>query len=321
MENNKIPVTILTGFLGAGKTTILNSILSSAKGEKIAVIENEFGSVGIDGLLVGKIIEQSVFELSNGCVCCSLSGPLQDTLRDILRKDEGYSRIIIETTGIADPSGVIKPFLSDPFINKGFEIDAVVCIADSEIVSSLLSENKEALMQVCFSDVVVVNKTDTVSDELLPAIHEAIRMVNPYTEIYHAENGKCDHPLIDLHLYSERQIGGFAIKYKDTDREKHLYTSECIELEGCFDPMQFKSWLMTYCFFNQKQVFRIKGFVWMKGAQHASIVQVVRDSVDINKATEESIIPFKICRLVFIGSKINKNDIEQSLNELILIEP
>lgn len=317
MENKKLPVTILTGFLGAGKTTILNGILSASRGEKIAVIENEFGRVGIDGLLVGKVIEQSVFELSNGCVCCSLSGPLQDTLRSILRKDEGYTRIIIETTGIADPSGVIKPFLSDPLICRGMEIDAVVCVADSQIVTSLMSENREALMQVSFADVVVVNKTDTVSEKSLPMIHDAILMVNPHATIVHARNGVTENPIVGLGLYSARNTSNFALSFVAPEREKHFYTSECIELRGYFDLMQFKAWLMTFCFFNQKIVFRIKGFVWMCGAQEASVIQTVRDSVDICKLGSDAIVEAGLCRLVFIGSRVDRAEIEQSLQELI----
>lgn len=317
MDKKKLPVTILTGFLGAGKTTILNGILSNSHGEKIAVIENEFGRVGIDGMLVGKIIEQSVFELSNGCVCCSLSGPLQDTLRSILRKDEGYTRIIIETTGIADPSGVIKPFLSDPLIYRGMEIDAVICVADSQIVASLMSENREALMQVSFADIVVVNKTDTVPAESLPMIHDAVLMVNPHAKIVHACKGISESPLVGLGLYSARNTSFFALRFVAPESDKHLYVSECIELHGYFDLMQFKAWLMTFCFFNQKNVFRIKGFVWMRGAEHASVIQTVRDSVDICKLESETGFDKGLCRLVFIGSRVDKDEIEQSLRELI----
>lgn len=317
MGNKKLPVTILTGFLGAGKTTLLNGILSSARGEKIAVIENEFGRIGIDGLLVGKVIEQSVFELSNGCVCCSLSGPLQDTLRSILRKDEGYTRVIIETTGVADPSGVIKPFLSDPLISSGMEIDAVVCVADSQIVASLMSENREALMQVSFADVVVVNKTDTVPADMLPTVHDAVLMVNPHAVIVHASNGAADSPLIGLGLYSARSTSFFALSFVAPQREKHFYSSECVELNGYFDMLQFKSWLMTFCFFNQKHVFRIKGFVWMRGAEQASVIQTVRDSVDISRL-ENGAVDAGLCRLVFIGSRVDRDEIEQSLRELIV---
>lgn len=318
MEHKKLPVTILTGFLGAGKTTLLNSILASARNEKIAVIENEFGSVGIDGMLVGKVLDQSVIELSNGCICCSLSGPLQDTLRGIVRQDEGFTRIVIETTGVADPSGVIKPFLSDPLIHKHFEIDAVVCVADSQIVASLLSENKEALMQVSFADVVVINKTDTVDASMLQTVRDAILMVNPYARICYASRGAADHPLIGLGLYSSRSAGAFALNYSALDSQKHVYMSECIELQGYFDPLQFRSWLMTYCFFNQKQVFRVKGIVWMKDAERPSIVQAVRDSVDVSALESPGQIPRGLCRLVFIGSRVNAGDIEQSLNALIL---
>lgn len=317
MENAKIPVTILTGFLGAGKTSLLNSILASAPNEKIAVIENEFGSVGVDGMLVGKIMDQSVFELSNGCICCNLSGPLQDTLKSIVRENGTYSRVIIETTGVADPSGVIKPFLSDPFIRTHFQIDAVICVADSQIVASLLSENKEALMQVSFSDVVVVNKTDTVSANALPAVRDAVLMVNPFAKIYYASNGIVDHSLIGLGLYSERSTGHFALNFAAVAPGQHLYTSECIELEGYFDMLQFKAWLMTYSFFNQKQVFRIKGFVWMHSAESPSLVQVVRDSVAITVMENGIDIRPGLCRLVFIGSRLNTKDIIESLQSLI----
>ena len=317
MENSKIPVTILTGFLGAGKTSLLNSILASAPNEKIAVIENEFGSVGVDGMLVGKIMDQSVFELSNGCICCNLSGPLQDTLKSIVRENGTYSRVIIETTGVADPSGVIKPFLSDPFIRTHFQIDAVICVADSQIVSSLLSENKEALLQVSFSDVVVINKTDTVSAESLPAVRDAILMVNPFAQLRYASNGVIDHPLVGLDLYSERSTGFFALNFVAVAPERHFYVSECIELEGHFDMMQFKAWLMTYSFFNHKQVFRIKGFVWTKSAESLSLVQVVRDSVAITTIETNIDIRPGLCRLVFIGSRINIKDILESLQSLI----
>jgi G3E family GTPase len=161
MHRNKIPTTVLTGFLGAGKTTLLNQILHALAGEKIAVIVNEFGEAGIDGQLV-VVAEEEILELNNGCICCTVRGDLTRAVRNLLARTGGIDRIVIETTGLADPAPVIQSFILEETLRSNTELDAVVTLVDARHLYQQL-DNEQAREQIAFADVIILNKTDLVS--------------------------------------------------------------------------------------------------------------------------------------------------------------
>ena len=171
-EIKKIPVTVLTGYLGAGKTTLLNRILSENHGKKYAVIVNEFGEIGIDNdLVIGA--DEEVFEMNNGCICCTVRGDLMRIIEGLMRRKGKFDAIIVETTGLADPAPVAQTFFVDDDVKKNAALDAVVTVADAKWLSDRLKDAPEAKNQIAFADVIVLNKTDLVSKAELPRSRRA----------------------------------------------------------------------------------------------------------------------------------------------------
>ena len=187
--SEKVPVTVLTGYLGAGKTTLLNRILSEPHGKKYAVIVNEFGEIGIDNdLVVGA--DEEVFEMNNGCICCTVRGDLIRILDSLMRRKEKFDAIIVETTGLADPAPVAQTFFMDENVGRKTKLDAVVTVADAKWLSERLKDAPEAKNQIAFADVILINKTDLVSPDELSDVEARIRGINPYAKLHKTERAK-----------------------------------------------------------------------------------------------------------------------------------
>ena len=173
----KVPVTILTGFLGSGKTTLLNRILSEEHGKRIAVIENEYGEVGIDQALVIDADEE-IFEMSNGCICCTVRGDLIRVLSNLMKRRDKFDYVLVETTGLADPGPVAQTFFMDDEIREEFALDGIVTLIDAAHIDQQLGRSDESTEQVAFADVLVLNKTDLVSDETIDDIEVRLKDMN-----------------------------------------------------------------------------------------------------------------------------------------------
>ncbi|MBV8510363.1 MAG: GTP-binding protein [Xanthobacteraceae bacterium] len=186
VASEKVPVTVLTGYLGAGKTTLLNRILSEPHGKKFAVIVNEFGEIGIDNdLVVGA--DEEVFEMNNGCICCTVRGDLIRIIDGLMRRKGKFDAIIVETTGLADPAPVAQTFFVDDVVGAKTKLDAVVTVADARWLKDRLRDAPEAKNQIAFADVILLNKTDLVADTDLREIEARIRGINPYANIHRTE--------------------------------------------------------------------------------------------------------------------------------------
>jgi G3E family GTPase len=190
-QPSKVPVTVLTGFLGSGKTTLLNRILTENHGKRIAVIENEFGEIGIDDALVVQSDEE-IFEMNNGCICCTVRGDLIRILGNLMRRRDRFDYILVETTGLADPAPVAQTFFVDDEVHELLELDGIVTVIDSKHVFLHLESSPECKEQIAFADVILLNKIDLVSAEELNSLEERIRAMNAMAKIFRSQDAAVD---------------------------------------------------------------------------------------------------------------------------------
>ena len=182
----KVPVSILTGFLGSGKTTLLNRILTEEHGKRIAVIENEYGEVGIDQALVIDADEE-IFEMSNGCICCTVRGDLIRVLSNLMKRRDKFDYVLVETTGLADPGPVAQTFFMDDEIREEYALDGIVTLVDAAHIEQQLGRSDESTEQIAFADVLVLNKTDLVDDEALDSLEARLREMNRMAKVVRSE--------------------------------------------------------------------------------------------------------------------------------------
>ncbi len=201
--NSKVPVTILTGFLGSGKTTLLNRILSESHGLRIAVIENEFGEIGIDQDMVINADEE-VFEMNNGCICCTVRGDLIRILNNLARRREKFDRIVLETTGLADPGPVAQTFYVDDDIRDEFNLEGIVTLVDAKHVEQHFDDSEEVMAQIAFADMIVLNKCDLIDEEQQGHLKERLTKVNKMATIMPAR-------MADVSIPKVLDIGGFDL--------------------------------------------------------------------------------------------------------------
>jgi G3E family GTPase len=221
-----IPVTVLTGFLGAGKTTLLNRILTEQHGRKLAVIENEFGEVGVDNQLV-VASEEELFEMNNGCICCSVRGDLIRILGRLLKRKDRLDGVLIETTGLANPAPVAQTFFTDDEMRASFRLDAIVTVVDAKHVLQHLDAGDESVKQIAFADVIVLNKTDLVAPADLDFLEDRIRRINAVARVHRTEN--CAVPL-DRVL----NVGGFNLSRAGELDPKFLEPEYPFEWAGAY---------------------------------------------------------------------------------------
>ncbi|MEJ2376930.1 MAG: GTP-binding protein [Pseudolabrys sp.] len=217
----KIPVTVLTGYLGAGKTTLLNSILSEPHGKKFAVIVNEFGEIGIDNELVVDADEE-VFEMNNGCICCTVRGDLVRIIDALMRRKGKFDAIIVETTGLADPAPVAQTFFIDEQVGAKTKLDAVVTVADAKWLKERLKDAPEAKNQIAFADVIVINKTDLVAPEELRELEARIRAINPYATLHRTQRAQVDiAEVLGRNAFDLDRILDIEPKFLEVDEHDH----------------------------------------------------------------------------------------------------
>jgi len=328
----KIPVTVLTGYLGAGKTTLLNRILSEPHGRKYAVIVNEFGEIGIDNeLVVGA--DEEVFEMNNGCICCTVRGDLIRIIEGLMKRKGKFDAIIVETTGLADPAPVAQTFFVDEDVRAAARLDAVVTIADAKWLAARLRDAPEAKNQIAFADVIVLNKTDLVSEGELREVEARIRAINPYAKLHRAQNCNVaiaevlerrafdldrildiepefltvddhDHHDHDHHGHHHRDHG--LKHYHDEDMQ-----SIAARLEGDVDPDKFMPWINRLTQEQGPNILRCKGIVAFKNDPKRFVFQGVHMMLDGEPQREWKAGEKRESKVVFIGRDLDEDEIRE----------
>ncbi len=329
------PVTIISGFLGAGKTSFLNGLIAWRKAGRPAIIENELGDEGIDaGLIVAP--DADIFELNSGCLCCSLNDELLDLLDAMLAKRDEFDELIIETTGIANPAGVAQPFMAVPEIARYFRLERVICIVDATLVASQLEQTREAREQIAFADIIVVNKCDMADQQYLSSVEDLLKNINPFAAVFSGskvsgypldqimcltrsdfDNGLAapegthldEHPASESHYHHDHS--------HEKEHHHHDITSLSFVFERPFNLELFEYRLMIFLNFQAKDIYRVKGYVWGKGEKRKRVVQSVAHLLAITEGQEWDNQQIPKSRIVFIGKDLKAKGLENMLTQCL----
>ncbi|WP_137924182.1 GTP-binding protein [Cupriavidus sp. 2SB] len=269
MRMVKIPTTVITGFLGTGKTTLVNHLLKHSGAESIGIIVNEFGEVGIDGGLV-VANEEAVVEINNGCVCCTVRGDLVSSAEALLNRP-GWSpdRLIVETSGLADPAPVLQTFLADPSVRERFALESVIAVVDACHFAQQINDDI-AREQIVFADCIVINKADLVDEAGLSALHQRIRLLNPTAAIEHAQRAEIPvDRLIGQRRFSLDNLLAIEPELLDEDAHDHEHdvsiASCAFVVQGALDEARFNRWANELVQTHGQQLMRTKGILHMQG--------------------------------------------------------
>jgi G3E family GTPase len=337
----KIPVTVLTGYLGAGKTTLLNRILSEPHGKKYAVIVNEFGEIGIDNELIVNADEE-VFEMNNGCICCTVRGDLVRIIDGLMRRKGKFDAIIVETTGLADPAPVAQTFFMDEAVGAKTKLDAVVTVADALWLKDRLKDAPEAKNQIAFADVILINKTDLVSAGDLAELEARIRAINPYARLHRTERAQIDigevlgrnafdlDRILDIepafltaeeshdhdhhhdHDHEHHHHGNGLKHYHDEDMQ-----SVALRTDKPLDPDKFFPWVQDLVATEGKDILRCKGILSFKDDPERFVFQGVHMILDGDHQRAWKDGEKRESRAVFIGRHLPEDKIRAGFESCI----
>ena len=339
--SDKVPVTVLTGYLGAGKTTLLNRILAEPHGRKYAVIVNEFGEIGIDNdLVVGA--DEEVFEMNNGCICCTVRGDLVRIIEGLMRRKGKFDGIIVETTGLADPAPVAQTFFVDENVGRKTKLDAVVTVADAKWLGHRLKDAPEAKNQIAFADVIIINKTDLVRPEELAEAEARIRGINPYAKVHKTERCRIALPeilernafdldrILDIepqflapshhhghhHEHGDEDGDGHAHdRVHDHGGVKHYHDEEmqsvAVRIEKPLDPDKFFPWVQNLVQEEGPNILRCKGILAFKDDPERFVFQGVHMILDGDHQRPWKDGEERLSRAVFIGRNLPEEKIRK----------
>ena len=299
----KIPVTVLTGYLGAGKTTLLNRLLTEEHGKRYAVIVNEFGEIGIDNELVVDADEE-VFEMNNGCICCTVRGDLIRIIGNLLKRKGRFDAILIETTGLADPAPVAQTFFVDEEVKAVATLDSIVTVVDAKNVLARLDDSHEAAEQIAFADVILLNKADLVPADELATLETRVRTINPTTVIHHTE--RCEispAEILDRRAFDLDRILTIEPDFLGEDTHEHddAVTSVALRETRPIDVNKFNKWIATVVRENGLSILRSKGILDFRGSPNRFIFQGVHMLIEGDDGKPWGRGEARNSKLVFIG--------------------
>ncbi|HWA39134.1 MAG TPA: GTP-binding protein [Burkholderiales bacterium] len=322
-QENMVPVTILTGFLGAGKTTLLNRILKEDHGQKIAVIENEFGETGVDGDILEKSEEQIV-EMNNGCICCTVRGDLIRILGELKDKRQAgalkFDRVVIETTGMADPGPVAQTFFTDEDIGNYYLLDSILTVVDAKHAPKQLDEFHEAQEQVGFADRILLSKTDLIKEDEAESLIKRLKRMNPRAPIKKVNFG--DAPIaevLDIRGFNLNAILELDPEFlTDAHHEHHDEVESFVfKSDKPFDGDKLEQFLSGMIQVYGPDLLRYKGVLWMKGKPRRVVFQGVHMMMGGDMGKPWAKTEKKSSILVFIGKKLPKDLFIAGLEECL----
>jgi G3E family GTPase len=298
------PVTVLTGYLGAGKTTLLNRILTETHGKRYAVIVNEFGEVGIDNDLIVNADEE-IFEMNNGCICCTVRGDLIRILEGLMKRRGKFDGIIVETTGLADPAPVAQTFLVDDDVRRNTKLDAIVTVIDAKHLLGEIDQAPEAQEQIAFADVVLLNKTDLVSEPDIKTIEARIRSINPYAMIHRTERCALDlEKVLDRNAFDLNRVLEFEPDFlneaHDHEHDSHV-KSLSLTTDTSLIPQKFLPWIQDVVQQFGPDILRLKGIIQFKDDPDRFVIQGVHMLIEGDHQRPWKPGEPSNSRLVFIG--------------------
>jgi len=325
-QANRVPVSLVTGFLGSGKTTLLNHLVSQPGMESTALVINEFGEVGLDHLLVESAIENTLL-LENGCICCSIRGDLVDTLLDLFRKaDSGeiprFDRILIETTGIADPVPIVRTLDSDPAAADRCRLDLVVTLLDGVQGLRQISDHDEVVAQVAVADIILVSKSDLVDETDTQRLRDALASINPAGGIRSISHGEVDPDSLFAEGASRDATAsdnGPGHAHNHTDAHRHGEISTCSIVHGpALDPERLRAWLRMIVSLRPHALLRIKGYAHVRGMDEPLLLQAVGPVVSPPETIDSWPDDRPETRLVLIFKGLEPASISESFRRFVV---
>lgn len=316
--DKKIPVVIVTGFLGAGKTTFINEIIKSHRHLKLALVENEFGATSVDkGLIVG-MRSENIFDLSNGCICCSISNEFSLTLLELAKKAAETDYLLIETTGVANLSNIIRPFYADEDLKERFVLKGSICLIDAVNHEEQL-KGTDQQVQVILSDLLIINKISEVDKDELSVVERKLQSYNSSAVIRHADFGVLDNFMLEF--FDEMVQGKLEKKlsepfmYRIVETKK--FTTFTHQFPGNINLKRFQYWFNYFVAINQLQIYRIKGVLYPDDQPEKVIVQSVGGAASYENGSMIGVGEEKLNTLVFIGTGIDNERIAYELDNYL----
>ena len=298
-----IPVTVLTGYLGAGKTTLLNRILTENHGKRYAVIVNEFGELGIDNdLVVGA--DEEVFEMNNGCICCTVRGDLIRILNGLMKRKGGFDGILIETTGLADPAPVAQTFFVDDEVRQRTRLDAILTVVDAMHLEARLADSHEAAEQIAFADVILLNKIDLVSSAEVARLQTLIARMNPTARIVPTRNCEIEiADLLNLGAFDLDRILEIEPGFLGEDEHEHdeAVVSVSMSLDKPLDSNRARARVSSIASDLGQDILRWKGILHIAGQDRRLVFQGVHMLLDVDLQRPWRDDEVRVSRAVFIG--------------------